>query len=91
MIFGGARNAVQLIGVDDSEDRLAGLTVTDSPSGTDTRRRIWVGRGDDGTATISLADGNGRKRIVMKVATDGASSISFLDANGKVLNQLMPQ
>jgi hypothetical protein len=87
----GANQIVQLIGVDDSEDRLAGLVVTDSPSGTDTRRRIWVGRGNDGNATISLADGNGRKRIVMKVAADGASSISFLDVNGKVVNQLEPK
>src|SRR5436309_2552895 len=31
----GANQIVQLIGVDDKEDRFAGLSVTDSPTGTD--------------------------------------------------------
>jgi hypothetical protein len=84
----GANQVVQLIGVDDREVRRVGLVVTDSPSGTDVRRRVWVGRGDDGAATVSLSDGNGKKRIVMKVAADGASSIVFLDADGKVVNEL---
>jgi hypothetical protein len=45
-----ANQIVQLIGVEDSEDRFACLIVTDSHTGTDTRRRMWVGRDDEGTA-----------------------------------------
>jgi hypothetical protein len=86
----GANQVVQLIGVDDKEDRFAGLSVTDSLTGKDTRRRVWVGRREDGTASIALMDANGRKRVVMQVKGDGTSSISFLDADGKVLNQLLP-
>jgi len=37
-----ANQVVQLIGVDDKEDRFAGLAVVDSPSGSETHRRIWV-------------------------------------------------
>ncbi len=83
----GANQIVQLIGVDDKEDRFAGLSVTDSLTGTDNRRRIWVGRGDDGTATVDLMDAQGKKRIVMEVKADGTPSLFFLDANGKVISQ----
>jgi hypothetical protein len=86
----GANQVVQLLGVDDSEDRMAGLVVSDSPSGTDVRRRIWLGREDDGVATLALRDGAGRKRIVMSVAEDGTSKISVLDADGKTLKELLP-
>lgn len=85
-----ANQIVQLLGVDDSEDRLAGLVVSDSPTGTDVRRRVWLGRGDDGAATLALRDGEGRKRIVMSVAEDGTSRISVLDADGKTIKELLP-
>src|SRR5712692_7393453 len=81
----GANQIIQLIGVDDKDDRFAGLSVTDSLTGTDTRRRVWVGRGEDGTATVDLMDAQGKKRIVMEVKADGTPSLSFLDANGKVI------
>ena len=84
----GANQIVQLIGVDDKEDRFAGLSVTDSLTGTDNRRRVWVGRGDDGTATVDLMDAQGKKRIVMEVKADGTPSLSFFDASGKVISQL---
>lgn len=85
-----ANQVVQLLGVDDSEDRMAGLMVSDSPSGTDVRRRIWLGRRDDGTATLALLDGAGNKRIVMSVAEDGKSQISVLDATGKTVKEFLP-
>jgi hypothetical protein len=85
-----ANQVVQLLGVDDSEDRLAGLVVSDSPSGNDVRRRIWLGRGDDGAASLALLDGAGHKRIVMKVAENGESRISVLDATGKTVKELLP-
>ena len=83
-----ANQIVQLAGVDDKEDRFAGLLVGDSVTGTDTRRRVWVGRGEDGTATVNLMDANGKKRIVMEVRPDGTPRLSFLDGNGKVISQL---
>jgi len=85
----GANQVVQLLGVDDSEDRLAGLVVSDSPSGNDNRRRIWLGRGDDGAATLALLDGAGHQRIVMQVAEDGTPRISVLDAAGNTIKQLI--
>jgi hypothetical protein len=84
----GANQIVQLLGVDDKEDRFAGLSVTDSLTGTDNRRRIWVGRNEDGTAVVNLMDANGKKRIQLEVKADGTPSLSFLDANGKVISQL---
>jgi hypothetical protein len=87
----GANQVVQLIGVDDKEDRLSGLSVTDSISGTETHRRVWVGRGDDGAAVVALMDAKGKKRILMQVKSDGSSSLTFLDSNGKVVNQLIPE
>lgn len=86
----GANQIVQLAGVDDKEDRFAGLIVTDSPAGTEAHRRIWVGRGEDGAATVALMDASGKKRILMEVRADGTPSLSFLDANGKVVNQMSP-
>lgn len=85
-----ANQVVQLLGVDDAEDRMAGLAVSDSPSGNDVRRRIWLGRGEDGAAALALLDGAGHKRIVMKVAENGESKISVLDANGKTVKELLP-
>jgi len=83
-----ANQIVQLLGVDDKEDRFSGLSIRDSVTGTDNRRRIWVGRDDDGTARLNLMDANGKKRILIEVKADGTPSLSFLDANGKVISQL---
>jgi hypothetical protein len=85
-----ANQIVQLAGVDDKEDRFAGLIVTDSPKAGESRRRIWVGRGEDGAATVALMDSDGKKRIVMEVGADGTPHLLFLDANGKVTNQITP-
>jgi hypothetical protein len=84
----GANQIVQLIGVDDKEDRFVGLRVTDSVTGTDNRGRVWVGRDDDGAARINLMDAQGKKRILLEVKADGTSSLTFLDANGKVVSRL---
>jgi hypothetical protein len=86
----GSNQIVQLAGVDDNEDRFAGLVVTDSTVAPENHRRVWVGRGADGTATLALMDGQGRKRILMEVPADGTPRLSFLDANGKVLNEIRP-
>jgi hypothetical protein len=82
-----ANQIVQLAGVDDSEDRFAGLIISDSHSGNDTRRRVWVGRDDNGTASVALMDTNGKRRLVMDVKSDGTPQLSFLNAEGKVIAQ----
>lgn len=82
--YGQARQIVQLAGVDDKDNKFAGLAVNDQ------NHRIWVGRKEDGASVVSLMDGNGRKRIVMQVAADGAASLDFLDAEGHVVRHLVP-
>jgi hypothetical protein len=86
-----ANQIVQLAGVDDKDDKFAGLMVGDSQPGGDSPSRIWVGRKGDGTATIALMDAKGRKRLLMEVSESGAARIQFLDENGKALNQLVPE
>jgi hypothetical protein len=81
----GAKDIVQLAGVDDKDDRFAGLAVSDE------RRRIWVGRTDDGIASVALMDARGRKRIVMQVTDDGNPSLSFLDESGHVIQSWVPE
>ena len=85
-----ANQIVQVVGVDDHEDKFAGVSVGDSVPGGQNHRRVWVGRGDDGSAVISLMDDKGRTRLLMEVAGDGASRLVFLDAEGKVVNQITP-
>lgn len=85
-----ANQIVQLAGVDDKDDKFAGLMVGESKPGGDSPTRIWVGRKEDGAATVALMDGNGRKRLVMEVPESGTAKISFLDADGKLLSELVP-
>ena len=105
LIFGGRKNAkgevvdsggslsfdkygdnqiVQLAGVHDSTDRFAGLAVSDD------NRRVWVGRTDEGLASVSLMDAKGRKRLSLQVTADGSPSIAFHDAAGAVVQQFTP-
>src|SRR2546428_11000052 len=76
-----ANQIVQLVGVDDKEDRFAGLIVSDTALGGDGHRRAWFGRGEDGSAALALMDAEGRKRIGMEVSQNGSPQISVLDAN----------
>src|SRR5215472_16062388 len=82
--YGQGKQIVQLAGVDDRDNKFAGLAVNDQ------NRRIWVGRKEDGASVVSLMDGNGKKRIVMQVTTDGTASLDFLDADGHVVRRLVP-
>ena len=81
----GAGQIVQLAGIDDKEDRFAGLGVSDG------KRRIWIGREGEGVASVALSGADGKKRIVMKVAPDGTPSLAFYDAQGHVLQELAPK
>jgi hypothetical protein len=80
----GENQIVQLAGVDDSNDRFAGLAVGDQA------RRLWAGRTANGDASVALMDAAGHKRLLLRVAADGKAEIQFLDANGKVLKELGP-
>ena len=83
-----ANQIVQLAGVDDEEDRFAGLMVTDSMVGGRAHQRIWVGRGQDGAAVIELRDAAGRKRIAMEVPSEGDPRIVLMDKDGKEVSKL---
>ncbi|WP_158798818.1 hypothetical protein [Pedobacter sp. L105] len=82
---------VQLVGVNDSENRFAGLRISDShPDTKKDPSRIWVGRDEQGNSEVALMDSIGKKRLVLKVEANGKSSISFLDAQGKEVNSFTP-
>ena len=74
----GANQVVQLAGVDDKTNRFAGLAISDQ------KRRVWVGRTDEGNASVLLMDSYGHPRITMQVTKDGAPTLSFLDEQGQV-------
>ena len=87
----GGKQEVNLIGVNDKDDKFAGLSISDSrPGELKTPNRIWVGRNQDGSSEISLMDSSGKKRIEFKVLENGRSSINFLDTTGKIINSLTP-
>lgn len=52
--------------------------------------RLFIGKADDHTSTVSLKDEKGRPRLVMKVTPDGRASIDFLDESGKTVRTLTP-
>jgi hypothetical protein len=81
----GAKEVVQLAGVDDAENRFAGLAVSDTE-----QRRIWVGRQADGIASVSLMDAQGKRRIALEVAASGEPSLRFFDDKGQVIQTLAP-
>jgi hypothetical protein len=87
--YGASSQFVQLAGVQDSQNHIVGLTLSEAePTGN--RRRVFIGHDKEGVASVSLMDRNGRKRILLQVTPDGTPSISFLDADGVVVNQLGP-
>jgi len=79
----GAGQVIQLAGVDDKDNKFAGLGVTEAG------QRIWLGRDESG-ASVSLTDGKGKKRIEMQVAADGTPSLTFFDQDGKAIQNLVP-
>ena len=83
-----ANQVVQLLGVDDKENSMAGMAVSDSKENGRGHRRIWVGRSSDGSALLSLMYAAGNERVQMKVPSDGTPEIEFLDAHGKVIKTI---
>jgi hypothetical protein len=87
----GGKQEVNLIGVNDKDNKFAGLSISDShPGEKRTPDRIWVGRNADGSSEIALMDSIGRKRLILQVLANGKSSMTFLDDKGKALNSFSP-
>ncbi len=82
----GAGQTIQLAGVDDEDNRFAGLGVNDGAG----PRRVWAGRDAHGLASVSLADAGGRERVRLQVTADGKASLLFFDGQGSVIHELAP-
>lgn len=80
-----ANQVVQLLGVDDKDNSMTGLVVSDSQENSGGHRRIWVGRTADGAATLALMDALGKQRILLKVPANGEAEMDFLNKDGKVV------
>lgn len=81
----GAGQIIQLAGIDDKDNRFAGLGINQGG------QRIWVGRDDRDAASVSLTDAKGKKRIRMQVAADGTPSLAFFDGEGHLVQELAPK
>jgi hypothetical protein len=81
----GAGQIIQLAGVEDKDNRFAGLGISQGG------QRIWIGREDPDAASVSLTDSNGKKRIRMQVSADGTPSLAFFDAEGHLIQELAPR
>jgi hypothetical protein len=51
-------------------------------------RRLFAGKTQDRSATVSLADAAGKPRLNLTVGPDGDPRIEFLDESGKVVARL---
>jgi hypothetical protein len=86
----GGNQELQLIGVNDSDYAFTGLIVRDSPPNENGYRRLWLGKDNDGTASLALKDGKGNDRILLEVDSSGNASINFLDEKGNVQKSILP-
>jgi hypothetical protein len=77
-----AANALQDAAARDAALKAARASAPPAP------RRLFVGRGGDRAATVSLADAKGQVRLTLSVTAEGEASISFLDSEGKVVQRL---
>ena len=85
-----ASQVIQLAGIDDHENRFAGLSISESYPGGRSPRRVWVGSDESGIAELALMDGAGKKRIVLQVPDKRAPRMAFLDTDGKTLKEWAP-
>ena len=52
------------------------------------KQRMYVGRGRDGAALVTLADAAGRTRLRLRVDSIGAAAIEFLNDSGRVVQRI---
>lgn len=86
----GGNQELQLIGVNDSDYAFTGLIVRESPPNEQGYRRLWLGKDNEGTASLALKDALGNNRILLEVKKNGEASILFLDEQGNVTKSLTP-
>ncbi len=55
------------------------------------RLRMFVGKGQSGTAKLVLSDADARPRLALSVDRSGAAKIEFLDDAGKAVRSITPQ
>ncbi len=55
------------------------------------RPRMFVGKGQSGTAKLVLSDADARPRLALSVDRSGAAKIEFLDDAGKAVRSITPQ
>lgn len=84
----GGNQELQLIGVNDSDYAFTGLIIRDSPPNENGFRRIWLGKDNNGKASLALKDAKGNDRILLEVDANGNASIDFLDEKGNVQKKL---
>ncbi len=80
-----ALNAANALPPGAERDRAVQEARAAAPAGP---RRVFVGKENDRSATVSLADAEGKARLVLKVEADGSASIEFLDAEGKTVQRI---
>ena len=52
--------------------------------------RVFVGKGPERNALVTLSDAQGRARLRLTVDSLGDGRIEFLDASGRVVNRYPP-
>lgn len=78
----GGNQELQLISVNDEENKFSGLIIRDSPPDSTGYRRIWLGKNNNGTIALELKDAKGRTRISLSVTAEGTADISTFDEAG---------
>jgi hypothetical protein len=73
-----------------TDEERAAIDLEVAALGEPRAARMFVGKDNDGTATLALSDAQGRQRLVMTVDPAGRSSIRFLDASGLVVREIVP-
>ncbi len=58
--------------------------------GTQEVPRMFVGRDNEGRATLALSDPQGRQRLLLSVDSGGRATIRFLDESGKAVREIVP-
>ena len=77
-------NAANRIENADERQKATAAVRAAAPPG---RRRVFVGKERDRSATVSLADADGRPRLTLSVGADGKAAIELRGENGAVTNR----
>jgi len=90
-IAGFAAKLEEIAGMEDGPEKTAAvarLRREAAESGIAGVARVFVGRGAQNEAVVSLADASGKPRILLTVDGNDVASLQFLDENGKVVHRI---